>query len=222
MKRAIACALILLLFPIPSLAEEPASTLSETFADSRDANGTPCFAEPISATHTLPKREGVVSGKIATIALNARVDPNGMATYLRILRSSNIEALDTLTVNWIKNTWRWKPFDGSCKSTNVSVTVNWRRSDVGPGESKANCTIQPIMRTHTLAPRSPNTRNLSGPVLMELAVGLNGNPSDLTVLQSSGNQELDALAMAWIEKAWRWEPRSEGCDAYRTRINMRW
>jgi len=33
-----------------------------------------------------------------------------MATYLRILRSSNIEALDTLTVNWIKNTWRWKPF----------------------------------------------------------------------------------------------------------------
>lgn len=222
MKRSIVWALVFLLMPVSSHAELKGSTSFESFSDSMDANGRPCSLQAIASTHELPKREADLSRKTGTLILTARIAPDGTVAYLRVLRSSYIGALDNLTTGWIKDTWRWKPFEASCKSSDINITVSWKPADPGVIAPQKECVVQSVMSTHTLAPRSPATRTLSGPVFMELTIGIDGKASALTVLQSSGSQELDALAMAWIENTWRWEVRPESCEPFRSRISMRW
>lgn len=218
MKKALVCALIFALLPTRVLAQPAFSSVSESFTDGADKSA--CVLQAITNTHILPKREGDLSGKVGTVVLVARVAADGKIGDLRISRSSNIEALDTFTAGWIKDTWRWKIADDGCPSRNVDLTVYWKQLDDHPEAPKGACVVQAVMRTQTLPPERRG--GVSPPVLVSLSIGVDGRPFDLTVIQTSGYSSLDSQAMAWIEKNWLWEPRPADCEPYHTRINMRW
>ena len=213
-------ALIGLLMPIPSLADELRSGALETFA--RDANGRACAWEPIASAHKLPKREEALLGMAATIDLEVQIAPDGSVADLRIVRSGNIDELDKLTADWIKNTWRWRPASTSCESTSRKVTVYWRRSETSPNPPPDECLLQPISETHTSLPSWTVAGAAPGSVLLEATVGLDGIPSDLVIVQPSGNHVLDVRAKAWVQRYWRWDHRPETCKPFPTRVNMSW
>jgi len=219
-KKAIACSLILLTLPGQLLAETTFSTFSESFSDFRATNKNACVLQPVTETHTLPKREGDLSDKVGTIVLVLQLAVDGTVGAFRISQSSNNEALDALTTDWIRKMWRWKTAGEDCQSTNVDLTVYWKQSDEIPNQPKSGCALEAIVRTHTIpSERSDNGR---AAVFVGLSVGVDGRPSDLTVLRSSGNAERDIVAMGWIEQNWRWEPRPAECGPSPNRINMRW
>lgn len=60
-------------------------------------------------------------------------------------------------------------------------------------------------------PRMAKQRGLTGTVLLQVLVGIDGRPLQVTVAQSSGHRELDEAARAQVMKRWSFEPaRKDG------------
>ena len=55
-------------------------------------------------------------------------------------------------------------------------------------------------------PRTALARRIEGTVLLQVLVGIDGRPLDVTVSQSSGNRELDEAARSQILKRWSFRP----------------
>jgi protein TonB len=55
-------------------------------------------------------------------------------------------------------------------------------------------------------PRRAQQLRLSGTVLLQVTVGLDGRPLDVAVARSSGHRELDEAARAQVLKRWRFQP----------------
>ena len=55
-------------------------------------------------------------------------------------------------------------------------------------------------------PRMAKQRGLTGTVLLQVLVGIDGRPLDVTVAQSSGHRELDDAARAQVLKRWSFQP----------------
>ena len=55
-------------------------------------------------------------------------------------------------------------------------------------------------------PRMAKQRGITGTVLLQVLVGIDGRPLEVTVAQSSGNRELDEAARAQVLKRWSFQP----------------
>lgn len=55
-------------------------------------------------------------------------------------------------------------------------------------------------------PRSALVQRVEGTVLLQVLVGVDGRPLDVTVSQTSGNRELDEAARSQILKRWKFRP----------------
>ena len=62
-------------------------------------------------------------------------------------------------------------------------------------------------------PRSALSRRIEGTVLLQVLVGINGRPLEVTVSQSSGNRELDEAARSQILKRWSFRPAMKNGQA---------
>lgn len=57
-------------------------------------------------------------------------------------------------------------------------------------------------------PRMAMQRGLTGTVLLQVLVGIDGRPLEVTVAQTSGHRELDEAARAQVLKRWSFQPAS--------------
>jgi len=55
-------------------------------------------------------------------------------------------------------------------------------------------------------PRMAKQRGITGTVLLQVLVGIDGRPLDVTVAKSSGNRELDEAARAQVLRRWSFQP----------------
>ncbi len=62
-------------------------------------------------------------------------------------------------------------------------------------------------------PRGAQQRRIEGTVLLQVLVGINGRPLDVTVSQTSGNRELDEVARMQILKRWSFRPAMKNGQA---------
>lgn len=58
-------------------------------------------------------------------------------------------------------------------------------------------------------PRMAKQRGLTGTVLLQVLVGIDGRPLEVTVAQSSGHRELDQAARAQVLKRWSFQPATK-------------
>lgn len=59
-------------------------------------------------------------------------------------------------------------------------------------------------------PRNAQRRGWTGTVLLQVLVGIDGRPLEVTVMQGSGHRELDEAARAQVLKRWRFQPAMQG------------
>jgi protein TonB len=57
-------------------------------------------------------------------------------------------------------------------------------------------------------PREALREGITGTVLLEVLVGVDGSPLTVTIHRSSGNRELDRAAQQQVQKHWRFRPAS--------------
>ena len=62
-------------------------------------------------------------------------------------------------------------------------------------------------------PRMAKQRGITGTVLLQVLVGIDGRPLEVTVAQSSGNRELDEAARAQVLRRWSFQPASKNGQA---------
>ncbi len=62
-------------------------------------------------------------------------------------------------------------------------------------------------------PRGALSRRIEGTVLLQVLVGIDGRPLDVTVSQTSGNRELDEAARSQILKRWSFRPAMKNGQA---------
>lgn len=62
-------------------------------------------------------------------------------------------------------------------------------------------------------PRMAKQRGLTGTVLLQVLVGIDGRPLEVTVSQSSGHRELDEAARAQVLKRWSFQPAARDGQA---------
>ena len=62
-------------------------------------------------------------------------------------------------------------------------------------------------------PRNALSRRIEGTVLLQVLVGIDGRPIDVTVSQSSGNRELDEAARSQILRRWSFRPAMKNGQA---------
>ena len=62
-------------------------------------------------------------------------------------------------------------------------------------------------------PRMALRRGITGTVLLQVLVGIDGRPLDVTVAKSSGNRELDEAARAQVLKRWSFQPATKNGQA---------
>ena len=92
--------------------------------------------------------------------------------------------------------------------------------DLGPAESLDIVAAgpSPMQLQYRLAPppaypRRALQQRLSGTVLLQVLVGIDGRPLEVNVAQSSGHRELDEAARAHVLKRWSFQPASRNGQA---------
>lgn len=88
-------------------------------------------------------------------------------------------------------------------------------TDLGTTASTAPTAIQ-LEYLSAPAPKYPRgalMRHIEGTVLLQVLVGIDGRPLEVTVSQSSGNRELDEAARSQILKRWSFRPAMKNGQA---------
>lgn len=84
--------------------------------------------------------------------------------------------------------------------------------------------LQPIMDTHKLAAYPPRAVQLNetGNVLLRVVIGPDGVPIRVSVIDSSGFEDLDVTSVDWVKATWRWKPLPTECQSIETRVAFKW
>ena len=101
------------------------------------------------------------------------------------------------------------------------VVDNTITEDIGPATDlgTATSTAPTAIQLEYLSapppkyPRGALSRRIEGTVLLQVLVGIDGRPLDVTVSQSSGNRELDEAARSQILKRWSFRPAMKNGQA---------
>ncbi len=88
-------------------------------------------------------------------------------------------------------------------------------SDMGASVSTAPAAVQLeyLLAPAPNYPRGALARQIEGTVLLQVLVGIDGRPLEVTVSQSSGNRELDEAARSQILKRWSFRPAMKNGQA---------
>ena len=97
---------------------------------------------------------------------------------------------------------------------NEPVVNNATAEETGPTTDPGNTIsiASPAMQLEYLSapapkyPRGALMRHIEGTVLLEVLVGADGRPLEVTVSQTSGNRELDEAARSQVLKRWSFRP----------------
>jgi TonB family protein len=89
-----------------------------------------------------------------------------------------------------------------------------------------NQPLMPVMSTHTQPPypqMSVMTKE-QGTTILQVVIGSDGVPTDVTVNTSSGSIRLDQAAIDHVKANWRWNPPLANCKpiAVKTLISIHW
>lgn len=102
----------------------------------------------------------------------------------------------------------------------TEVATDTSTDITGPIESiiPASSGPSPMQLEYRLAPaptypRRALQQRLTGTVLLEVLVGLDGRPLEVKVAQSSGHRELDEAARAQVLKRWSFQPATKNGQA---------
>ena len=84
--------------------------------------------------------------------------------------------------------------------------------------------LHPIPETHTIPPYTLTAIKMadSGTTIMRAVIGPSGTPIDISVVDSSGFADLDAAAVDWTKRTWRWAPLAAECPKIETRLMVKW
>lgn len=93
-------------------------------------------------------------------------------------------------------------------------------ADLGPAPDIAPASAGPsaVQLAYLTAPapaypRMAKQRGITGTVLLQVLVGIDGRPLEVTVAQSSGNRELDEAARTQVLRRWSFQPASKDGQA---------
>jgi protein TonB len=84
-----------------------------------------------------------------------------------------------------------------------------------PQHVGATSPLHPIGWTHTIPPYPPLALRLAheGTARLKISVDPQGNVVTAELVQSTGHEELDAAALAWVKTHWRYQPALKDGDA---------
>lgn len=98
-----------------------------------------------------------------------------------------------------------------------------------PGQEqdcKGHQLLRPVMATHTQPPYPQVSvmTNEQGTTLLDVTIGADGVPSDVTVATSSGSLRLDEASRDFVKANWKWQPPLNDCKpvSAKTRISINW
>lgn len=83
---------------------------------------------------------------------------------------------------------------------------------------------RPVLETHSFPPYPELSRRLSeqGETVLQIAIGQDGSPQQVSLARSSGFERLDSAATDFVKANWRWQPLPSGCRMVSTRIAINW
>ncbi|KRA21238.1 MULTISPECIES: energy transducer TonB [unclassified Lysobacter] len=84
------------------------------------------------------------------------------------------------------------------------------RNDIGRGEVLTGVTLQVVNNPPPTYPGEAVRNQLTGTVMLEILVGIDGKPIEVTVVKSSGHRVLDQAAKRVVLSRWTFQPAMEG------------
>lgn len=81
---------------------------------------------------------------------------------------------------------------------------------LGRGEILTGVTLQVVNNPPPSYPGEAVRNNLTGTVMLEILVGIDGKPVEVTVVRSSGHRVLDQAARRVVMSRWTFQPAMEG------------
>lgn len=84
------------------------------------------------------------------------------------------------------------------------------RNELGRGEILTGATLQVVNNPPPSYPGEAVRNNLTGTVMLEILVGIDGKPVEVTVVKSSGHRVLDQAARRVVMSRWTFQPAMEG------------
>ena len=128
------------------------------------------------------------------------VPPKPVTTEQRSIAPKSADAVSTPTV----------------VETGTELATESTSETTGPAESfdivqaaPAAMQLQYKLAPAPTYPRRALQQRLTGTVLLQVLVGIDGRPLDVTVAQSSGYRELDEAARAQVLKRWSFQPATK-------------
>lgn len=91
------------------------------------------------------------------------------------------------------------------------------RNDIGRGEVLTGVTLQVVNNPPPTYPGEAVRNQLTGTVMLEILVGIDGKPIEVTVVKSSGHRVLDQAARRVVMSRWTFQPAMEGGQAVQAR-----
>lgn len=84
------------------------------------------------------------------------------------------------------------------------------RNDIGRGEILTGVTLQVVNNPPPTYPGEAVRNQLTGTVILEILVGIDGKPIEVTVVKGSGHRVLDQAAKRVVLSRWTFQPAMEG------------
>ncbi|MDQ3618099.1 MAG: energy transducer TonB [Pseudomonadota bacterium] len=98
------------------------------------------------------------------------------------------------------------PGDPVVQATEATQPGNLPAETIGTSQPMPGARLQSLSAPSPPYPREAWRDRLSGTVMLEILVGVDGKPLDVTVLRSSGHRVLDQAARRIVLSQWTFEP----------------
>ena len=91
------------------------------------------------------------------------------------------------------------------------------RADLGRGDVLTGAALQVVNNPAPTYPGEAVRNQLTGTVMLEILVGIDGKPIEVTVVKSSGHRVLDQAAKRVVMQRWTFEPAMQAGQAVQAR-----
>ena len=104
-----------------------------------------------------------------------------------------------------KPVFKWTIQDGKAIAPEPPPNTNRAATSIPPGPTLP---LRALASTHTIPPYPPLGIRLAhqGTAKLRITVDEHGDVVSADLIQSSGHEELDAAAVAWVKAHWRYQP----------------
>jgi TonB family protein len=169
-----------------------------------------CTPIALAATQSPPTLNPPAEWQGRAAVLRAMVAPEGRVESVALAESSGAVTLDQAAMAHVKQAWRWQPMLCNTGSTEQRVTL--RIPVLG-------CVAQPVENTITAPDVPPLARGEGRTAGAAITVGADGRVRSVRITRSSGDEKLDAAAVAHVQSNWRYWPLGV-CASVRALANI--